>query len=151
MVTLQFESRLKSSRQAVWAWMTSVRGISTEIWPFFRMTTPKHVKNLNDVHPTSGKPLFRSTILLFGILPVDASDLTLLEFDEGRGFVERSPMFSMKLWRHERHIHDCPGDPASVVLVDRLTFQPRLAQPLIRWFIHKVFTHRHKVLRKQFG
>jgi hypothetical protein len=33
---------------------------------------------------------------------VDRSDLTFLELEPGRRFLEQSPMLSMKLWRHER-------------------------------------------------
>lgn len=98
-----------------------------------------------------GVPLFRSRILLLGLLPIDHSDLTLLELEPGVGFIEQSRMGSMKLRRHERHIVPCPGDPAAVVLVDRLTFQPRRMKPLVDWFIRRVFKHRHDVLRANFG
>jgi hypothetical protein len=73
----------------------------------------------------------------------------LLELERGRGFVEESPMGSMRLWRHERRIVDAP-DPDAVVLSDRLTFEPRVARGLVRWFIRYAFTHRHAVLRAHF-
>lgn len=48
-VTLYFESELHTSKDKGWEWITSVEGISKEISPFFRMTTPKHIKSLNDI------------------------------------------------------------------------------------------------------
>jgi hypothetical protein len=148
-ISLQFESKLSSSRGRVWEWITSLEGISAEMWPWLRMTAPKHVRNIADLEMKPGTRLFRSYVFLFGILPIDYSDLTLLEFDPGRGFVEESPMGSMKLWRHERRVVDCPADSSAVLLVDRLTFQPRWAESLVGWFIRRVFEHRHKVLRER--
>ena len=95
--------------------------------------------------------MFRSYIFLFGFLPIDYSDMTLLELNAGGGFVEQSPMGSMKLWRHERQIVPCPSDPGAILLVDQLTFSPRMAKHLVRWFIRHVFIHRHKVLRARLG
>jgi len=89
-------------------------------------------------------------VFLFGIVPIDYSDLTLLELTPGNGFVEQSPMGSMKLWRHERRIQTAhPGDVVTVT--DRLTFEPGWASALVVRFIKKVFEHRHDVLRRHFG
>jgi ligand-binding SRPBCC domain-containing protein len=147
LIELRFESKLHSPRERVWAWITSLEGISAEMWPFFRMTVPRDVRHIADVDVKPGTPLFRSYILLFGLLPIDYSDLTLVDIDHGRGFVEESPMGSMRLWRHERRIVDCPADSSAVLLIDRLTFEPRWARPAVGWFIRRVFEHRHKVLR----
>jgi ligand-binding SRPBCC domain-containing protein len=147
-VELTFQSRLDAPRDRVWAWATSVEGISRELRPLLRMTTPPELRNLRDVRLEPGKPLFRSWILLFGFLPVDRSDLTLLELRDGTGFVEQSPMLSMSLWRHERTL-EAEGD--ATILTDRLTFAPRFGRALGAWFIRTVFGHRHAVLRKAFA
>ena len=149
--SMRFESRLSAPIEQVWAWITSVKGISAEIWPFFRMTSPKRITSLADIKIKPGTPMFRSYIFLFGFLPIDYSDMTLLELNAGGGFVEQSPMGSMKLWRHERQIVPCPSDPGAILLVDQLTFSPRMAKHLVRWFIRHVFIHRHKVLRARLG
>jgi len=146
--TLAFTSTLRAPRARVWSWLTSVEGISREFWPILKMTTPRDVRNIQDVHPAPGAPLFRSWVLLFGVLPVDRTDLTLLRLDDGTGFVEQSPMLSMRLWRHERTL---AGDRDRTTLTDRLTFEPRFAGPLVAWFIRRVFAHRHAVLRRHFG
>jgi ligand-binding SRPBCC domain-containing protein len=150
-VALRFESRLRAPRECVWEWITSVKGISAEMWPYFRMTAPRHVRSLADVEFKPGARLFRSYVFLFGFLPIDYSDMTLLELDAGQGFVEQSPMGSMTLWRHERHILPCPDEPGAVLLVDQLRFRPRMARRLVRWFIGRVFVHRHAVLRARLG
>jgi ligand-binding SRPBCC domain-containing protein len=149
-VELVFESRLHASTEAVWQWMTSIQGISAEMWPYFRMTVPPGVRSLGDVSTQPGKRLFRSRVFLFGFLPIDYSDLTLLELTPSEGFVEQSPMGSMDLWRHERRIRVDP-DGRGVILSDHLTFEPRWARTIVAWFIRRVFQHRHAVLRRQLG
>jgi ligand-binding SRPBCC domain-containing protein len=145
---LTFTSTLAATPARVWDWASSVGGISRELWPLLRMTVPRHVKNLHDVRVEPGRPLFRSWVFLFGLLPIDRSDLTMLELRAGRGFVEESPMLSMHLWRHRRTL---AADGAHTTLTDELTFEPRFAPPLVAWFIRTVFTHRHAVLRAHFG
>jgi len=92
--------------------------------------------------------MLRSFIFLFGILPIDYSDMTLLELNEGKGFVEQSPMGSMALRRHDRRIVPNQSDPQTILIIDQLTFQPRIAPRFVGWFINHVFDHRHKVLRE---
>lgn len=150
-ISLRFEAHLNASVDEVWTWITSLRGISREMWPYFRMTTPRDIQSLNEITLTPGKPMFRSYVFLFGLLPIDYSDLTLIELDPGRGFVEQSPMGSMRLWRHERRLHPTSDTQGVVTLVDQLTFEPRFASRLVGWFINHVFTHRHQVLKHQFN
>jgi ligand-binding SRPBCC domain-containing protein len=150
-IELRFESRLDASPEAVWKWITSVQGISAEMWPFFRMTVPHGVYSLADVDFRPGVPLFRSRVFLLGFVPIGYSDLTLLQLVPGEGFVEQSPTPSMKLWRHERRLSPAPARESGVVLSDRLTFEPRWAPSLVSWFIERVFQHRHAVLRSNFG
>ena len=150
-LTLQFQSMLPASREQVWRWITSVDGIRTEMHPILRMTVPKKICQLTEGEVKLGAPLFRSFILLFGLLPIDYSDLTLIQLDHGCGFVEQSPMASMALWRHERRIGHDPTVLDAVILMDRLTFCPRGAGSLVGWFVKRFFEHRHAVLRRHFG
>ena len=87
-------------------------------------------------------------LLLFGLIPVDRSDLTLMEIEPGRRFLEQSPMLGMKLWRHERIIVPVSG---GATVTDRLEFAPRFASGLVCWFVRLFFNHRHAVLRRRFG
>jgi hypothetical protein len=151
MSTLQFQSKLHTSRAELWSWMSSARGINFELGPWMRMTIPKGVRNWTDVKVAPGKPLFRSFVLLLGFIPFDYSDLTLIEFREGEGFLEQSPMAWMKLWRHERRIQESLGEPGVMILTDMLTFEPRMMKSIIRGIVQQVFQHRHRRLRKHFG
>jgi ligand-binding SRPBCC domain-containing protein len=151
MMSLEFKSKLKVPRETLWKWITSTEGISAELSPLVRMTTPKGIESLNDLEVKPNTRLFRSYILLFGFVPMDFSNMTIQELNENVGFIEKSPMGSMKSWRHERRIDDDPSDPTSVILVDRLDFEPRIAKKLAAWFVQKLFENRHRVLRKQFG
>ena len=125
-----------------------MQGISRELAPILKMTAPQGVTDIADVRVEPGQPLFRSWVLLLGILPIDRSDLTLLSLEPGKGFLEQSPMLSMKMWRHERRLE---GHGGGTLLTDRLTFEPRLATLVTRWFIRTVFNHRHRVLQQHFG
>lgn len=148
-ISLRCESRLQATPAEVWAWITSVQGIATEMAPWLRMTTPRHVRSLTDLDIRPEERLFRRHLLLFGVLPVDHSDLTLLAWREGRGFIEQSPMGAMKSWRHERLI--IPGgaaEPEAVVLIDQITFEPRFCPRLTHRLVRRFFAHRHDVLRK---
>ena len=150
MISMVFESKLSQPKDQIWKWMTSVEGISAELWPLLRMTTPRGVHNLADLNFKSGRRLFRSYLLLFGFLPIDYSDLTLVEFNSD-GFIEQSPMGFIKFWRHERFLEVRESNPSQVFLVDKLTFEPLIAQNFAKWFTRKLFEHRHVVLRRRFG
>lgn len=92
--------------------------------------------------------MFRSRILLGGILPIDFSDLTLLSLTPGVGFVEQSRMGSMRSWRHERQI--CRVESGCRV-ADTLTFERRFGGRLAVAFVRKFFIHRHNMLKKHLG
>lgn len=146
---LEFCSDLAVPQAKAWQWITSVEGITAEMMPLMRMSVPRGVRNITTVDFEPGKRLFRSYIFLFGVLPFDFSDLTLTELTPGVGFVEESPMGSMKSWKHVRTLEAIPGGTR---LKDSLTFEPRFPpRAVTRWFIQRFFAHRHKVLRRQLG
>lgn len=145
---LNFTTRLAATTAEAWIWMTSFEGISREMSPYLHMSAPAGVKSLQSVPFTPGKRLFRSWITLFHILPFDYSDLTLVSIEEGIGFVEQSPMGTMRLWRHERRISPIESGCS---LSDTLTFEPRFAGPISRWIVAAFFRHRHRQLARYLG
>lgn len=147
-IRLSFESALRASADECWTHATSVAGLSAEMRPLLRMTIPTGKTSILDFETGPGKPMFRSWLLLFGVLPVDRSDLTLLEVEPGRRFLEQSPMLGMKLWRHERIIVPVSG---GATVIDNIEFAPRFASFIVRWFVNLFFRHRHSVLRRKFG
>jgi ligand-binding SRPBCC domain-containing protein len=142
---LKFQTCVSAPISEVWKWITSLNGISREMWPYFRMTAPRGVKTLQDVKFKPGECLFRSKIYLFGFLPFGHDDITLISLSEGQGFIEQSPMSFMKLWRHERYLSSSEN---GTVITDQITFEPRHAMNLVARFMKQVFIHRHEVLKR---
>jgi hypothetical protein len=134
----------------VWSWVITPEGINDEMRPYLRMTLPPGVEQLDPESIELGKPIGRSWILLFGLLPFDYDDVTVVRLDPERGFLERSQMLSQRSWEHERSIE---LDGNGCLIADRVSWQPRLGlparplRPVIGWF----FRHRHKRLQRHFG
>jgi len=148
-IELHFESHLAAAPEAVWRRVTSVEGIDDEMAPLLRMTFPRGIRALPLDAFVPGRRLCRSWLLLCRVLPIDWSDLTLVELEPGRRFLERSPMFSMAFWQHERIV--APSAQGSTV-VDNLAFHPRLLpRALVRAGVALFFRHRHARLRRRFG
>lgn len=143
---LTIATDVPTSVDEVWAWSTSIRGIQAEMWPILKITFPKGLKHI-DKDTALGKPLCRCHFLLLGIFPMDMSKLTFVELVPGHRFVEQSPLFSMRMWRHERVVTR-NGNGARVT--DNLTFSPRFAPAVVRWFVKRFFEHRHSVLARTF-
>ena len=146
--SLKFSTQLRVPATEAWGWITSFDGISKEMSPYLHMSAPRGVTTLASVTITPGKRLFRSWITLFGLIPFDYSDLTLLSLEDGVGFVEQSPMGTMKLWRHERRI---TPSAEGCTITDTLTFEPRFAPALTQRIVRAFFTHRHRNLKKYLG
>ena len=148
---VEVASRLDASAEQVWARVTTPEGINDELMPLMRMTMPAAVRGLDPETVPLGERLCRSWLLLFGFLPFDYDDVTVVRLDPGRGFLERSPMLSQRVWEHERTLE--PVGPEACVVRDRLTFEPRLALPgpALEPLVRGIFRHRHRRLRRHFG
>ncbi len=144
-IHLKFQTIVSALIEEVWDWITSIKGIQKEMMPYFKMTAPKGIRNIKDVKIVLGDVLFRSHIYLFGFLPIGHDDMTLIEYSEGRGFIEQSPMSTMELWRHQREIDTVD---TGTLITDNLTFRPKYASKSIGRFMQRVFRHRHEVLKK---
>jgi hypothetical protein len=147
---IRVSSRLPAAPEAVWSRAMSAEGINDELGPLFRMTVPRGLEDLDLAKVGPGR-LGRSWILLFGLLPVDYDDLGLERIEQGRGFLERSTMFSQRLWEHERTIEPAPRGGCTIA--DRVAWEPRPPFPgrLLRPLFAAVFRHRHRRLRRHFG
>ncbi len=144
------ETRLQTDAATVWAHAMTIDGVNRELAPLARMTAPPGMRVLDAEAVVPGRRIARSWVLAFGLVPIDYDDLTLVEFEAGRRFLERSPMLSQRSWEHERVIEPAPG---GCVLRDRVSFEPR-----IRWLGHlqlpvfrMVFANRHRQLKRLFG
>jgi len=146
----EVSSVLPAPAAAVWARISTMAGVNFELAPFFRMTFPARFAAIDPAAVPIGRRVFRSWILLFGVLPVDYDDLRLERIEPGRGFLETSTMLSQRRWIHERTLE--PAGPGCRV-TDRVRFEPRL--PGLAWLFgplfHRLFLHRHRRLREAFG
>jgi ligand-binding SRPBCC domain-containing protein len=142
-------SVVPASPARVWERITTMEGINAELMPIARMTHPRGLTRLPFPVPI-GERLFRSWILLFGVLPIDYDDVTLLRLTPGVGFAESSPMLTQRRWDHERTLEDANG---ACRVTDRIAFAPRLALlgPVYRAIFRQVFLHRHRRLCSAFA
>jgi len=130
--------------------VSTVKGINDEFWPLFRMTAPRTLREHGLASVEVGKRVCRSWVLLFGVLPIDYDDITLVRLDPPNGFLERSVMLSQRSWQHERTLEQLPD---GCRLTDTISYQPRLPIPdiALRAVYRRIFRHRHRRLRKRFG
>jgi ligand-binding SRPBCC domain-containing protein len=151
MRTVEQESIVAAPPDVVWARVSTFQGVNDELLPLMRMTAPAHVRALDPSQVVLGERIFRSWVLLFGVIPIDYDDLTLIALEPGSGFHERSRMLSMRVWEHKRTLE--PTGDAATRVSDRLSFEPRLpgSGPLLERFIRATFRHRHRRLRRRFG
>jgi len=147
-LSAEVTSLVAAPREAVWARVSTFDGVNHELGPLLRMTAP-HGAVIDPAAVPIGERWFRSRLLLFGVLPVDYDDLTLIALEPGSRFHERSAMRSMRVWEHERRLDDAPG---GTQVTDRLTFVPRVpvAQGLQRALVVATFRRRHRRLRAWF-
>jgi hypothetical protein len=154
MASWEFEvaSVLPATPAEVWERVATIAGVNEELRPLARMTCPRGLAEvrLDAAGDRLGERLFRSWILLFGVLPVDYDDLTLVRVEPGRGFLESSTMLSQRRWVHERTLASVPG---GCRVTDRVCFEPRLPLPgrLLRAVFRFFFRHRHRRLARHFG
>lgn len=136
----------------MWERAASSEGINAELRPWLRMTVPRRLRGMTIDDAPVGEVAGRSWILLFGVLPVEYDDLRLVELEPGRRFLERSAMFTLRTWQHERVVE--PVDERSCRLTDRLAFE--LRRPLawlpgsarvVEAIVGALFGHRHRQLR----
>jgi hypothetical protein len=122
--------------------------VNRELAPLFRMTYPPAFASVGIDQVPTGR-LFRSWILLLGVLPVEWDDITIVEHLPC-GFQEVSPMLTIREWRHRRKLSDVPG---GCRVVDEASFVPRWPAmgPLLLAMFLLVFRLRHHNLRRMFG
>lgn len=148
--SFEITSILEADAESVWQHCSSMKGVSRELWPLLRMTYPESKSSLIEEPFVAGKPLFRSTLLLFGVLPIDRTELTLIELEPGRRFLERSPMKTQRVWEHERSVE--PVEEGTRV-TDRLQWRGRYPGTgvVFAMVVPLLFEWRHHRLERIFG
>jgi hypothetical protein len=147
----EITSDLKAPKQVVLAHATGMPGVNQELGPLLSMTSPRSFRGRSLFEAPVGEPLFRSWVLLGGVVPIDFDHLCFESIDPDSGFVETSTMLSMSTWRHERRVTE--RDDGGSHIVDRISFTPRVpgTGPLLARVAEALFRHRHAKLRAIFG
>jgi len=147
-VKFQVSSTLEVTPMEV-AGLLTMKGVNKELSPLIRMTAPSEWSDRAISEWPTGRTLFSSWILLFGVIPIDRHSFFFQSIDRQRGFVEESSSLTNRLWCHSREI-DWSG--SSCRITDTVEFQCRL--PLLGYLLAPVyrfvFRHRHKVLMSCF-
>lgn len=146
--TVVVESVVPAPAERVWARATTAAGIRHELLPVVLMTMPPGLrgKTLDDAGDLLGKPLSKAWLLLLGILPVEYDDMTIIGFEAGREFHERSTMLTLTPWEHRRTI--TPEGDHEARVRDELTFTPRLPGLPVAAIVRALFRHRHRRLTR---
>lgn len=147
---IEVSSVLAADAARVWSEAIRFEGINDELMPLLRMTSPRRWRDrsLDDVR--RGERLFRSWLLLLGVLPIDYDDIRSAEFWPGHRFLERSRMLSALVWEHERTVTD--EAPHGCRVTDRVRFTARFKalRPVLRFVVPRVFAHRHRRLTRRY-
>ena len=146
----EVSSLVPASPQKVWDRVITPAGINHELRPWMTMTLPRGFERLDPESVVLGERIGRSWVLLLGLFPFEYDDVTLVELEPGRRFLERSPMLSMRSWQHERVVEAAEGGSR---VTDRIRMEPRLGLPAapLRPVFKAVFRHRHRRLRAWFS
>lgn len=156
MGSVTLTTALGAPADVVWQRAMTLAGVNSELRPIVRMTAPTGLRGATLAELTPGVPAGRSWLLLGGLVPVDYDDLCLMEIEPGRRFLERSEMFSMSVWQHERTV-ESHGEGWCAV-TDELTFA--LREPMVRVpgaeslaerVVGLIFRHRHRRLLATYG
>lgn len=150
MITLSFESRLQAPTADVWRAVSTMDGVNHELMPMMRMTHPPDAGSLDDGRAIPGVVLFKSWLLLFGVLPIDRHSLVLDRLLAGEGFDEHSHSWLQRVWIHQRRVRP---DGEGCRVTDQLAFEPRIriAGAMVAPIVKALFEHRHRRLRLRFG
>ena len=144
------ESRLNAPPEAVWELVRRMSTVNVELSPFAGMTFPGDDYAFSEKDTELGAFLFKSCILLFGVLPMDWHYVRMNKVVDGQGFSEDSVSLMHKYWRHDRWIE--PAEKGCI-LHDKVVFLPRL--PLVgnlALLIYRVvFRNRHRKLSRLIG
>jgi ligand-binding SRPBCC domain-containing protein len=146
----EIASRLEAAPDEVWDRATTPEGINDELRPLMRMTVPAGFESLEPERVVLGEPIGRSWVLLGGLIPVDYDDITLVELEPGRRFVERGRLLSQRMWQHVRSVESVEG---GCLIRDALAWEPRIpvSGRALRPMFATIFRHRHRRLRRHFG
>jgi hypothetical protein len=138
-------SKLNVQPQEFWG-EQSLATVNYELGPWIQMSVPAAWHGLQLKDWSSEGPLFKSWVLLFGLVPLDRHAFGSLDLSQSMRFVETSSSWVNRVWRHERVVTAVAG---GCEVMDKVSFAPRLpfVSALLKPIYALVFGHRHSRLR----
>lgn len=138
-------SRLSVQPDKFWG-EQSIATVNVELSPWIYMSAPAAWQSLRLKEWDGSGQLFRSWVLLFGLIPVDCHTFGTIDLSQHMKFVERSSSLFNNIWQHERIAKTVPGGGE---VIDKVSFTPRVRwlSPVLRTIYVLVFQHRHAKLR----
>jgi hypothetical protein len=151
MPKFEIETPLAVSPEQLSTDLLSMAGVNDELSPLLKMTAPQQWIEKPIFQWPVNIPLFSSTILLFGFIPIDVHRFKFTSVNT-MGFKESSSTLFNSLWQHERSIlSDGDGDGATIKDVvyyrSKLAVLGGLFKPVYRW----IFIHRHKRIKFKYS
>jgi hypothetical protein len=145
----KIESKLKGDWEEISTHLLSMDGVNDELSPLVKMTAPSKWSKRRLTDWPLDAELFVSTILLFGLIPVDLHRFKLIDVSD-YGFREVSSSLTNKVWHHRRTI---AAQGAYCLVRDEVAFVPRVASlaAVMKRVYKMVFGHRHKRLEAKYG
>lgn len=144
------QSIVKAAKVEVWQYITQMQNVNAELMPYVYMTYPKNKAAFGGETIPLNEVLFKSTLLLFGFIPIDIHYLRFDTIKYGTAFYENSYSLQHRYWKHTRSL-SATGN--TTIVTDELHFMPRLpfVGYLLKPFIKTIFRNRHKKLRARFN
>lgn len=133
----------------VWSFVTTPAGIDHELGPLISMRMPNRFQGVALDEVPVGERLGRAWLLVGRFIPLDFDDLMLVAVGPGH-FSERSSMWWLPTWHHDRRVVDAASGQA--VVTDRLGFTGRWrwVDPVAQLVVTRLFAHRHRRLARRF-
>jgi len=144
---IYFQSILNIERKRLWDNIHTFERVNFELFPMMKMTTPSAYK----IMPLENFPVnvfvFKSIVLLFGLIPIEVSSIRLKFVKKNEGFIEESKMLLSRDWKHTRNLSNVDG---KCKLEDIIEVRPRwfLLKPVLWVFIKLLFANRHRRVKK---
>ena len=127
MPQFEIETSLPVEQQQLASELLRMSGINYELAPMLTMTTPDEWHSKPIVEWPVDTPVFTSTILLFGVIPIDLHSFKLISVAKTE-FDEASTTLHNSLWSHKRIIS---ADGSGAKVKDVVYFKSRV--PLLDW------------------
>jgi hypothetical protein len=142
-------SRIEGDQKLVARELLTMEGVNHELHPIVKMTASSEWAKKPLTEWPVNIALFTSTILLFGLVPVDAHTFRLRDV-HSNGFQESSSSLVNNEWNHRRTISN---QPSGCLVHDVVEYLPKVSilGQMMKPIYKAIFNHRHKRLKRKYG